>query len=150
MRVAAKPAPNHVHAQSANAGADECDTHEVSEEHDERAHGASAKRGEDEHRAIGGTEHGSRSQCANVKAEQREDDSEKTIPGRPGDDAAENKKCERGELIRGRDQSRRHTILPGALPSPCAWSPRRRTRDRCRPALPLRCESRACRAASAA
>ena len=37
-----------------------------------------------------------------------------------------------------------------ALPSPCASSLRRRTRDRCRPARPSRCASPARRAASAA
>jgi hypothetical protein len=44
-------------------------------------------------------EHCRRRERAEVKPEEREHESEKTIAGGPGDDAAENKQCERGELI---------------------------------------------------
>ena len=108
VRVAAEPAPNHMDAQRADARADERDADEVSEEHDERADRAAAERGKDEQRPIAGAEHRRRGERADVKPEQREHESEKTIAGGPGDDAAENEQCERGKLIRRGNQCRGH------------------------------------------
>src|SRR5688572_19554139 len=87
MRVVSEPAPDHVDTQRADAGADEGDPHEVPEEHDQRAHGATAERGKNQHCPIARTEHRGRSQSADVEPEQREHETEKTVARSPGNDA---------------------------------------------------------------
>ena len=99
VRIAADLTPDHVHGQRADARADERDTDEVPEEHDQRAHGAAAQRGKDEHRAIAGTQHGRRGERPDVKPEQREDEAEQPVPGGPCNDTAHDDKDKNGKLV---------------------------------------------------
>src|SRR5512139_1329641 len=73
-----------------------------------------------------------------------EDDAEEAIAPETGEQAAAEEDERRRDVVSGWEHGLRP---PGVLPLPCAWSPRRCTRDRSRPARPSRSGSRARRAA---
>ena len=104
MRIAADATPDHVHAQRADAGADERNAHEVPEKHDQRADRAAADRRENQQRPIARAEHRRRRERADVEPEEREDEPEQPVPGGPGDGAAKNEDRDRRNLI-GRRES---------------------------------------------